>query len=138
MLNYAAQAQRDGHQARSNDRKRPHSLSHSCRSLWIRLGKVRCELIRRTPRHGMARYGEDADEGQYAVEHRLPVMTPEWIEDMHRRWIHAEEVDVRQVRRHTFWTREGTEWADDWEACAGVQAPGICGSQDRHVRYRAE
>jgi DNA replication regulator DPB11 len=31
------------------------------------------------------------------VEHRIPVMRPEWIEETHARWINAEEVDLATV-----------------------------------------
>nr|XP_018263947.1 uncharacterized protein I303_03824 [Kwoniella dejecticola CBS 10117]OBR86105.1 hypothetical protein I303_03824 [Kwoniella dejecticola CBS 10117] len=31
----------------------------------------------------------------YAVEHRLPVMTPSWIEDAHSEWLNGDELDIQ-------------------------------------------
>ncbi|WWC85363.1 uncharacterized protein L201_000226 [Kwoniella dendrophila CBS 6074] len=38
--------------------------------------------------------GHDSAKYLYAVEHRLPVMTPSWIEAAHSQWIHGDEVDT--------------------------------------------
>ena len=35
-----------------------------------------------------------ADLAQYAVEHRLPVMAPSWIQNGHAKWLKGEELDL--------------------------------------------
>lgn len=30
---------------------------------------------------------------QYAIEHRLPVLSPDWIEWNHQRWLNGEDVE---------------------------------------------
>lgn len=34
----------------------------------------------------------------YAIEHRLPVLAPTWVEDAHRQWVSGAELDVPAVR----------------------------------------
>ena len=36
-------------------------------------------------------------EFQYAVENRIPVMTPEWIRSSHEMWISAVRIDLDQA-----------------------------------------
>lgn len=35
---------------------------------------------------------------QFAVENRIPVLSPSWIHDAHSKWINGDELDVRAVR----------------------------------------
>lgn len=38
-------------------------------------------------------------DGQYAIEHRLPVLSTDWIEDNHQRWIGGGDIET-DVCRH--------------------------------------
>lgn len=40
----------------------------------------------------------EADFTKYAVEHRIPVMSPTWISDAYDSWIQGEEVNLEEVR----------------------------------------
>jgi DNA replication regulator DPB11 len=59
---------------------------HACRGCRVRVGQVSCQLRIRV-RKGVA-------ERQYAVEHRLPVLLPAWIEENHERWLGGHQVDT--------------------------------------------
>lgn len=65
----------------------------------------------------------------YAIEHRLPVLAPSWVEDAHKHWVSGAELDVPAVSY-----RHGSK-ADNLERRV-APATAVHGAQDLDLRYR--